>query len=48
MILKNRELKTELKKSALERAKNFSWEKTAKLTVDGIKNVLYNKIKIDN
>ncbi len=40
LILSNEELKAKLKKKALERAKNFSWEKTAQFTFKGIKSAL--------
>lgn len=48
LILKNTELKAKLKKRALERAQNFSWEKAAKLTLDGIKTAIHDRIKINN
>jgi len=40
MVLKNEELRKELKKKSLERSAKFTWQKTARLTLKGIQDVI--------
>ena len=43
-ILENEKLRNSLRKKGLERAKNFSWEKCAKETLDWMKIVEYEAV----